>query len=456
MKNNTPIQHPVSKITRRSFCAKFSTGMAAFSVVPGHVLVLNGAESPNGKLNIAAIGVGGQGAWDIDNLSSQNIVALCDVDSDRAAATFKKFPKARRFQDFRKMLDEIGKEIDAVMVGTPDHLHAVVAMRAIKMGKHVYCEKPLAHSVFEVRQLMQAAREHKVITQLGNQGHSFDSMRVLREWIEAGAIGTVREVHAMCKSDYSRINQLEAVKQGQPVPATLDWNLWLGPAQFRPYHSTYVPGKWRSWRAFGTGVIGDWTCHVIDPVFWTLDLGAPTHIQAVVTKDYDPTKHSETFPAGNEIRFDFAAKGNRPAVKVIWYDGPQRPPRPAELDADEKLPDIGAVVVGDQGKIIYGSHGAGGLRIVPDNKMEGFKTKPQRLATSPGHHKEWIAACKSGKPAGSDFSYGGPLTEIALLGTIAMQFKGRKLEWDSQGMKFANVPEANDYLKPTFREGWSL
>jgi predicted dehydrogenase len=456
MNKDMHIQHKVNKIARRNFCAQLSAGIAAFSVVPGHVLGLNGAESPNEKLNIAGIGVGGQGGSDLNNLSSQNIVALCDVDSDRAAATFKKFPNAKRFDDFRVMLDKVGKEIDAVTVGTPDHLHAVVAMRAMKMGKHVYCEKPLAHSIFEVRQLMQAARENKVITQLGNQGHSFDSIRVFREWIEAGAIGAVREVHAMCKSVYSRINQLEEVKKGQPVPATLNWDLWLGPAQFRPYHSTYVPGKWRSWRAFGTGVIGDWTCHVIDPVFWALGLEAPTHVEAIIARDYDPDKHSETFPAGNEIRFDFAAKGSRPAVKIVWYDGPQRPPRPAELDADEKLPDIGAVVIGDKGKIIYGSHGANGLRIVPDSKMEGFKTRPQKLAVSPGHHKEWIVACKRGKPAGSDFSYGGPLTEIALLGVIAMQFKGRKLEWDSQNMKFANIPEANNYLKPVFREGWNL
>jgi predicted dehydrogenase len=450
------MKNPMNHQTRRSFITRTTAGIAAVSIVPSSVLGLNGATPPSERLNMAGIGVGGQGAWNLDNLKKENIVALCDVDSARAAATFTKFPNTRRFQDFRRMLDELDKEIDAVLVATPDHFHAVAAMRAIKMGKHVYCEKPLAHSIFEVRQLVQAAREHKVATQLGNQGHSFDSIRAFREWIEADAIGPVREVHAMCGSVYSRIDRIEEVMRGQPVPETLDWDLWLGPVPARPYHSAYVPGKWRAWTAFGSGVIGDWTCHVVDPVFWTLDLGAPTQIEALETKDYDPQKHGKTFPAGSVIRYQFPAKGNRPAVSMTWYDGPQKPPRPEEMDPDEKLPGTGALVVGDKGKIVYGSHGANGLRIIPEDKKEGLKTSPQRLPKSPGHHKEWIEACKGGKPAESNFNYGGPLTELALLGIIAMRFKGQKLEWDSSNMRFANNPQANRYLKPTFREGWSL
>lgn len=450
MKNST------NRFTRRHFLTRTSASLAAVSVVPSWVLGLNGATPPSEKLNIAGIGVGGQGAWNLDNLKHENILALCDVDSQRAATTFTKFPNARRFQDFRRMLDELSKEIDAVLVATPDHCHAAAAMRAIKMGKHVYCEKPLAHSIFEVRQLVQAARESNVATQLGNQGHSFDSIRAFREWIESDAIGPVREVHAMCGSVYSRIDRIAEVLRGQPVPATLDWDLWLGPAPARPYHSAYVPGKWRGWTAFGSGVIGDWTCHVVDPVFWTLDLGAPTYVEALETRDYDPKKHAETFPAGSVIRYQFPAKGSRPPVILTWYDGPQTPPRPEELDPDEKLPGTGALVVGEKGKIVYGSHGANGLRIIPEGKKDGLKTSPQRLPKSPGHHKEWIEACKGGKPSESNFNYGGPLTEVALLGIIAMQFKGQKLEWDSAHMRFANNPEANQYLKPKFREGWSL
>ncbi len=445
-----------AQFSRRRFLAQTAATAATVSVVPGSVLGLGAAESPNNKLNIAAIGLYNQGGSDLKGMTSENIVALCDVDSRFSAKAAGQFPQAKLYRDFRKMFDEMEKQIDAVLIATPDHWHAALALRAIKMGKHVYCEKPLAHSIYEVRKLMEAARESKVTTQLGNQGHSFDSIRVFREWVQDGAIGTVREVHAMCRSVYSRIDLLEEVKQGQPIPETLDWDLWVGPAQFRPYHPTYHPGKWRSWTNFGTGVIGDWTCHVVDPVFWTLGLGAAATVEALETRNYDPAKHGETFPAGSVIRYEFPAKGNRPAVTLTWYDGPEKPARPPELEPDEKLPDIGALVVGDKAKILYGSHGATAPRIIPDVGTENFKRTPQRYARSPGHQKEWIEACKAGKRAGSDFSYGGPLTEIALLGVIAMRFKGQKLQWDSAGMKFTNCSGANAYLKPSFREGWGI
>jgi predicted dehydrogenase len=444
-------------LNRRNFLARSATGLATVSIVPGSVLGLNGAESPNSKLNIAAIGLNNQGHSDLQGMKSDNIVALCDVDTRFSAKSAAQFPSAKPYRDYRKMLDEMDRQIDAVLVATPDHWHATIALRAMKMGKHVYCEKPLAHSIGEVRALMKAARDTKVTTQLGNQGHSFDTIRVFREWVEDGAVGTVREVHAMCRSVYSRMDILEEVKRGQTVPETLDWDLWVGPAQFRPYHSTYHPGKWRCWTNFGTGVIGDWTCHVVDPVFWTLDLGAPTTIEALETGgNYDPAKHGETFPAGNIIRFTFPAKGDRAAVTLTWYDGPNKPPRPAEFDAEDKLPDIGALVVGDKGKIMYGSHGASAPQIFPEPDPQKFERRPKRYARSPGHQKEWIDACKARKPSGSDFGYGGPLTEVALLGVIAIRFKGRKLEWDSPGMKFTNCPEANAFLQPSFREGWKL
>jgi predicted dehydrogenase len=441
---------------RRSFLRAGATTLAALSIVPGSVLGLEGAASPNSRLNIAGIGIGGQGGADLDGVRSENIVALCDVDAKYAAKRFSQHPQAKRYVDYRKMLDEMDREIDAVVIGTPDHTHAVIAMRAIGMGKHVYCEKPLAHSVHEVRALMGAARQHKVTTQLGNQGHSFESIRVFREWVEDGAIGAVREVHATCGSVYGKPDQVARVLETHPIPETLDWDLWLGPALYQRYNPMYVPGRWRGWSAFGTGVIGDWTCHVVDPVFWTLDLGAPTRVEALEVGDYDPRKHGPTFPSGCIIRYHFAAKGARPAVVLNWYDGTQKPPRPEELEPDEKLPGIGAVVVGDRGKIIYGSHGAGGLRIIPDRLMEGRKTQVQRLPKSPGHQREWIEACKTRKPAGSSFDYGGPLTELALLGIIAMRFRGQPLEWDSAGMQFRNCSEANAFLKPPFREGWRL
>ncbi len=452
----SPVKHQRTNTTRRRFLARTAGSVAALSILPGYVLGLRGAESPNNKLNIAAIGLGSQGRADLQGMASENIVALCDVDTRFTNRLSRQFPKAKKFQDFRKMFDAMDKEIDAVLIATPDHWHAALAMRAMKLGKHVYCEKPLAHSVYEVRALMNAARELKVTTQLGNQGHSFDSIRVFREWVEAGAIGTVREVHAMCGSVYSTVDLLEEVKRGEPVPDSLDWDLWVGPAQFRSFHNAYHPRTWRNWTNFGTGVIGDWTCHIVDPVFWTLDLGAPTTIEAVEPGDYDPVRQGETFPAGNVIRYSFPARGNRAAVTLTWYDGPQRPPRPPELAADEKLPSEGALVVGDKAKIMYGSHGATALQIIPDVGTGNFSRQPQRYPRSPGHHKEWIEACKARKPAGSDFSYGGPLTELALLGVIAMRFKGRRLAWDSAGMKFTNCPEANAFVNPPSRKGWKL
>jgi len=442
--------------TRRRFLAASAQALATVSFVPGSVLGLNGAEAPNNRLSIAAIGLFNQGGSDLQGMTSENIVALCDVDVRSIEKHAAKFPKAKQYRDFRKMFEEMDRSIDAVLIATPDHWHAPLAVRAMRLGKHVYCEKPLAHSIFEVRELMRVARECKVTTQLGNQGHSYDSIRMFREWVEDGAVGTVREVHAMCNSVYSRVDQLAEVKKGQPVPDGFDWDLWVGPAQFRPYHKTYHPGKWRSWTNFGTGVIGDWTCHIVDPVFWTLDLGAPAVVEALEPGGYDPATQGETFPAGNVIRFSFPARGNRAALTLTWYDGPAKPPKPAELDADEKLPDIGALVIGDRAKIMYGSHGARDLQILPDPGQAKFKRKVQRYPRSPGHPQDWIAACKARKPAASDFSYGGPLSEVALLGVIAMRFRGRKLEWDGAAGRFTNCPEANAFLKPTFREGWGL
>src|SRR5690349_95222 len=285
--------------TRRQFLHTAGTAVAGFMIAPRQAVARSGKSSPNEKLNIAGIGVGGQGEWDINEVAKHevNIVALCDVDSNRAAKTFGKYPAAKRYRDFRKMFDEMDKQIDAVVVATPDHFHAVAAMAAIKRGKHLYCEKPLAHSIHEVRELMKAARQHKVVTQLGNQGHSFDSIRDFCEWIWDGAIGNVHTIHAGCRAVNSGIDQLPHLQEHHDVPPTLDWDQWLGPAQQRPYHPAYLPGVWRGWVPFGNGTVGDWTCHVVDPVFWALDLGAPSTIVAQV-KDYDPKTQGDSFPKG--------------------------------------------------------------------------------------------------------------------------------------------------------------
>jgi predicted dehydrogenase len=441
--------------TRRKFLRTAGATAATVMIVPRHV-VAGGANPPSERLNIAGIGVGGMGASDIGAVAGDNnIVALCDVDTERSAATYKKFPDAKPYRDFRKMFDEMEKGIDAVVVATPDHFHAVAAMAAIKRGKHVYCEKPLAHSVFEVRELMKAAQEHKVVTQLGNQGHSFETIRTFCEYIWDGAIGNVHTIHAGCSAVNSAIDQLPRLKEQHPVPPTLDWDLWLGPAQDRPYHPAYLPGSWRGWVPFGNGTVGDWTCHVVDPVFWALDLGAPATIQAKV-KDYDPKTQCYAFPKGEVITFEFPAKGKRGPVTMHWYSGTEKIPRPADMEADDKSVETGAVVLGDKGTIVYGSHGAGGVRIIPKKKMEEYKAPEKSIARVKNHQWDWLQAIKNGSRAGSDFSYGGPLTEIAMLGVIAIKLPDTKLQWDAQHMRFTNSREANQFVNPPYQTGWKL
>jgi predicted dehydrogenase len=441
---------------RRKFIKTSIVGAAGIVILKDSRSV--GAYPANEKLRIAGIGIGGQGGADLRNLSGENIVALCDVDRSRhSAASFEKWPKAQQYRDFRKMFDEIEKQIDAVVVGTPDHTHAVAAMAAIKRGKHVYCEKPMAHSVYEVRQLMKAAKEHNVVTQLGNQGHSSDSIRTFCEWIWDGAIGNVQTIHAGCSSINSGGRTRRRVAGSAEVPATLDWDLWLGPAQQRPYNPAYLPGSWRGWIPFGNGTIGDWTCHVVDPVFWALDLGAPKTIQAKVS-DSDPKTQADAFPMGEIITYEFPAKGKRGPVTMHWYSGIEHIPRPKDLEKDRNVVDTGAVVLGDKGSIMYGSHGAGGVRIIPEVKMQAYKRPEKTIPRVPGgnHQRDWVDAIRNGRKAGSDFSYGGPLSELAMLGVIAIKMAGTKLEYDAENTRFPNCPEADKHVNPPYRAGWTL
>ncbi|MGC8828701.1 MAG: Gfo/Idh/MocA family protein [Verrucomicrobiia bacterium] len=441
--------------SRRSFLKKAGAVTTFVFAASTTVLHKAGAQAPSAKLKLAFIGVGGRGGDNLNGLSSENVVALCDVDAQRSEAARKKFPGARFYKDWRKMFDEMEKSIDAVVVSTPDHTHAVAAMAAIKRGKHVYCEKPLAHSIGEVRALMEAAKKYNIVSQLGNQGHSFDTIRTFREWIQDGAIGNVHTIHAFAGARYSRLDQLDILKQEFPIPEWLDWDLWLGPAPYRPYNPAYLPGKWRGWSAFGTGMIGDWVCHVVDPSFWTLELGSPVWIQAEA-KNYDPKKHFETFPYGSRITFEFPATNIRGPIKLIWYDGVEKPPKPAELEPEDRLPDTGAVVIGDKGTIVHGSHGAGGVRLIPDSKMQAYKKPPRTLPRVKNHYADWLDAIRNNKKAGSDFSYGGQLTELALLGIIAIRFLGEKLFWDGKNARFTNNTEANKFIQPQFRNGWNL
>jgi len=449
------------KTSRRQLLKSATGAVAAFTIVPRHVLGGQGATAPSAKLAVAGIGAGGRSADDIQEVARDEgtqIVALCDVDlrpRQRGGSTIPKFPNAKVYQDFRKMFDEMGDKIDAVIVGTPDHTHAVAAMAAIKRNKPVYCEKPLAHSVAEVRALMKAAQEHKVVTQLGNQGHSFDTIRMFCEWIWDGAIGNVHTVHCGCSAVNSGIERLSQMSEKEEIPEGLNWDLWQGPAKERPYHSFYLPGRWRGWVPYGNGTIGDWVCHVVDPVFWALDLGAPKTIQAQV-KDYDPKTRDDVFPVGDIITFEFPAKGSRGPITLVWHSGTENIPPAKELEPGRKPVDTGAYVYGDKGVIMYGSHGAGSVRLIPEEKMKAYKLPPQKIGRVKGHHEDWLRAIREGGKAGSDFSYGGPLTELAMLGVIALKLPGTKLEWDAANMRFTNNDEANQYVNPPYRQGWTL
>jgi predicted dehydrogenase len=456
-------QHKPIRIRRRQFIQRAGLGVALFNILPGKLL--SGAESlsPSAKLNVAGIGIGSRGGADVAEVAGlgHNIVALCDVHESYAAKEFAKYPDAKRFTDYRVMLDQMGKEIEAVVIGTPDHTHAVIAMEAMRRGKHVYCEKPLAHSVQEVRELVAAAHKHKVVTQLGNQGHASDSIRRVCEWVRAGAIGKVHTIHAGCdayKNVYCQIPNLAKVDEHHDVPKGLDYDLWIGPVTFRPYSPLWVPWNWRGWMPFGGGVIGDWICHVLDPAFWALELDAPTTVNAQVS-DYDPVKQGLTYPPAARITFEFPARKARGPVKLVWHDGNSAIPKPQDFPADEKIPGTGAILFGDKGMIVHGSHGAGNGHLLPEQLMEQYSGGNAPAETIPrvkGHAWDWIEAIRAGRQAGSNFDYGGPLTQVALLGLIAIRFPGQTLHWNDQAMRFTNSEAANAWLRSSYRPGWKL
>jgi len=437
-------------ISRREFIGSAVATTAAFTIVPSHVLGGPGKKAPSEKLNIAGIGVGGRGAGDLGSCNSENIVALCDVDWRRAAPTFKKYPQAKKYKDFRVMLDKEGKNIDAVIVATPDHCHAVATMAAIKRGKHVYCEKPLTHDIWEARQITLAAREAKVATQLGNQGQASESTRLVSEYIWDGAIGKVHEVHSWCNR-YISPRGINRPQDTPPVPDSLDWDLWLGPSPYRPYHPSYLPFTWRGWWDFGTGVLGDIGCHQLDPVYRALKLGYPTTVEACSSGT-----NKETAPLSSIVRYDFPEREGFPPLALTWYDGGLMPKRPPEFESGRRFGNADDnLFVGEKGKML-------GHRIIPEAKLKAYPKPPQKLKRSPGHHKEWLIACKGGPPAGSNFDWAGPLTESVLLGNVALHMekrlyeKGLKLEYDGPNMKVTNLPEANQYIRREYRKGWSL
>jgi predicted dehydrogenase len=402
--------------------------------------------SPNEKLNIACIGVGGRGEADMMACAGENIVALCDIDDQSLGKAASRFPQARQYSDFRRLLEQ--KDVEAVVIATPDHTHAAAANMAMKLGKHVYCEKPLTHTVYEARVLTQTAAAQKVATQMGNQGHSNDGVRRVVELVRAGAIGPVREVHAWTDRPGTFWPQGIDRPAAEPVPKSVHWDLWLGPAPERPYSAAYHPFKWRGFWDFGTGALGDMACHVLDPAFWALQLGAPVAVEAS-----GAPRKPESGPSWEILRFEFPARGEMPSLTLTWYDGGKKPS--PERVFGEKLPANGSIFVGDRGVMLLPDPYGDRYRLLPAAKFADYAPPPKTIPSSPGHHAEWILACKTGSPTGSNFGYAGPFTEAVLLGNVAFRC-GQPIQWDAAGMKVTNCPDAEAILQPPARPGWSL
>ncbi len=440
--------------TRRTFLYTAGVAAGALSLSPRRAF--GAATAPGGKLNIAGVGVGGMGASNLANLASENIVALCDVDLNHAAGTLKKYPDAKVYTDYREMLDK-QKDIEAVLIATPDHTHAVIAMAAMRAGKHVYCQKPLTHDVYEARMLAQAAKTCKVATQMGIQGHSMEGHRLICEWVWAGVIGEIREVDAWCSLSYYPWGHAgwssqwgERPKETPPVPAGLNWDTWIGPAPMRPYHRAYHPSTWRCFWDFGCGMMGDRGAHTLDAVFAALKLAPPTSIEATSCGNT-----AEVHPLSAIVTFQIPARAGLPPLKLTWYEG-TRPPRPADLEDERQVPAEGGMFIkGTRGTIMAGVYGES-PRIIPEARMKEAQLPEKTLARVKGsHEQDWVRACKTGEPAGADFAYSGPLTELCLLGNVAKRVDKRIL-WDAENLRVTNNEDANRFVRTAYREGWTL
>jgi len=436
----------VTKLARRQLLRR-SLLAGPWLIAPG---VLARGGSPNEKLGVAVIGVGGRGAVNLEAVQGENVVALCDVDEQRAGDAFDRFPKARKHHDFRRMLEGMDRQIDAVVVSTPDHTHAVAGVIALHLGKHVYCEKPLAHSVHECRVMAELAARKKVATQMGTQRHVWANQRRVVELVRSGTIGPVEACHVWIGG--SRGGG-ERPKDVPPVPAHLKWDLWLGPAPERPYHPVYAPYGWRFWWDFGTGETGNLGCHHLDAAFEALALSYPTAIEAE-----GPPVDPETTPRWISVRYEFPARGNQPPLVLTWCHGR----KPAALPAEQRSRwSYGMLLVGSKGMLLADLYT---WVLLPESRFPDLRAPKQPRPRAAGfswepdsgaHYQEWLTACKTGSPTACHFGYAGPLTETVLLGNVAFRV-GEKLHWDAKDLKAANCPRAEDLLRRPYRKGWSL
>lgn len=446
---------PNPSTSRRSFIKGMALSATAFTIVPRHVLGGPGFIPPSDKLNIAGIGAGGKGWVDLNGVATENIVALVDVDDARAADAYKKFPNARRYKDYRVMFDK-EPNIDAVTISTPDHMHAVIATEAMQRGKHIYNQKPLTRTIGEARAITETARKTGVVTQMGNQGHADNGTRQVREIIEAGLIGPVREVHFWTNRPIWP-QAIERPSVSFEVPPTLDWDLWLGVAPYRPYNPDfYAPFNWRGWWDFGTGALGDMGCHIMDAAFWTLNLRNPTRIEAETTK-----KYPESPPAASRVTYHFPATDRHPDLIAVWHDGTMRPahvPVPKKGEAGDWETN-GQMYIGDKGILVAESL-AGNPHLYPEELHQAWLSNPpeQKYVRVPNEdpYQEWINAIKNGTQPGSNIpDHAGALTEMVLLGNLAVR-AGDVIEWDAENARVTNLPEANQYVHPEYRDGWAL
>ena len=448
--------HETSSLrTRRRFLQESATLAAGMSLSWPLISQVSARQvAANEKLAIGIIGAGGRGWDNLQGVKSERIVALADVDDERAAEAFKAFPDAVRYRDFREMLDK-EKSLDAVVVSTPDHTHAVAAIAAMRHGLHVYCEKPLARSIYEARRMAEVAREAGVVTQMGQQGHAMEGSRRAVEVVRSGAIGDVHELHVWTDRPAGWWPQgEERPKDSPPVPKTLDWDAWLGPAPFRPYNPVYVPFQWRGRWDFGTGAIGDMGVHDLDTAFWALDLGAPTSAEVVAAG----LKTDDCPPLASIIDVHYPARGSAPPVKLRFYDGKLLPP--AELFHGEPISDNGSLMIGTKGTL-YTHEWHGGetekdmFLLLPKREFVDYKPPTPTLPRTEGHHLEWINACKGGPATQSNFAYASKLTEGLLVGLLAVRV-GKKIKWDAVQMRATGCPEADAFIRPQFRTGWEV
>jgi hypothetical protein len=504
MRTNNPEKSKPSKdLSRRKFLGTVSAATAGFTIIPRHVMPGNGYLQPSDTVNVAGIGIGARGASNLRGLCDPdepivtpqrtstgqplskeelaarearmanrpqqgapgaqqqqrpqqarepvklaNIYALCDVDTGFAAHIFKGYPKAKVYTDWRQMLEK-EKSIDAVMIGTPDHNHAPIAAAFMRQKKHIYIEKPMCKTIFECRKLAEIAKEYNVVTQMGNQGHASEGARLINEWIQSGAIGLVREVHLSTNRPIWPQGNIPR-PSGAPVPKTLNWDVWLGPAPKKDYHPDICHFNWRGLRDYGTGALGDMGAHIYDHPFWSLNLGIPTRIQASSSVYND-----EFWPLAEMITYEFPARGYMPPLKITWVDGGLRAPRPAEMDPGVRV--NSAMYLGDKGVLMHGDYGSN-PQLIPKKAMDEFVPPKPWLPRSPGIYAEWIDAIKNNTKSSTDFSYAGKLVETMMLGNIAVLMANRNvtLEYDPEKMQFTNLPEANALLHYEYRQGWTL